>query len=231
MKRAKRGPAPGEKRRRLAAALVLAGLCLLLGLLAARVHPLLVRLAASRAEGVTRQLINEQAAYFLAEQGLAYGDLVEIHTREDGRIAALTARMAQLNGMKATLAAAIQRRFNETDFGDLTLPLGTLVGGDFLLGRGPAFHFRLTMSCAAECDFVNVFDSAGINQTRHQILLKVTGRTLAVAPWCKTSVSVTTSFVIAETVLVGEVPTYYTNVTGSADPMDDVNNYGAEPGD
>ena len=49
---------------------------------------------------------------------------------------------------------------------------------------------------------------------------------LAIARFCKTSSKVSTNFVIAETVIVGKVPQYYTNVENSKDVAEDIENYG-----
>ena len=220
-----------RKRARRMAALVLvaAGLAALLVGFTERLRPLLQQLAESKAESVTLSIINQQVNDLLRDQPLAYTELVTLCTGEDGAVTAVNTDMAKLNDFKALVAARVQAAFDRVDFGQVSLPVGTVIGGDFFLGRGPVLTFPIEMSCSVECSFANRFDDAGINQTRHQIMLQVTGRTVAVAPRCRAARTVTTNFIIAETVIVGRVPDYYTRVERSADPLADVNDYGVDP--
>ena len=55
-------------------------------------------------------------------------------------------------------------------------------------------------------DYENRFDSAGINQTRHQILLNMTMNVTAIVPGYSVTTEVKTSYRLAETVIVGYVP-------------------------
>ena len=82
------------------------------------------------------------------------------------------------------------------------------------------------MSSNAICDIQSTFDDAGINQTRHQIMLNIDATVYIVIPWYKTNVELSTNFVIAETVIVGTVPEYFTRVDGSENVVDDINDYG-----
>lgn len=205
---------------------ILLGVCMLLGVFLVRIQPLLIKLSQSKAESVTLKIIHNQVNLFLENNTLSYDELINIGHDEQGKISHVSSDMVTLNRFKSQIAADIQTCFDTYDFGTIALPLGTVIGGSFFVGRGPSFRFRVDMSCSVECDFQNLFDDAGINQTRHQILLEVKATTFAIARFCKTSSTVTTNFVIAETVIVGNVPEYYTNVEDSGDVKEDINNYG-----
>ena len=56
----------------------------------------------------------------------------------------------------------------------------------------------------------NQFISAGINQTRHQILLDIDVYVSILLPGFTTATKVSNSFNVAETVIVGSVPNSYT---------------------
>ncbi len=202
------------------------GVSLLLGLFLFRIQPLLVKLSESKAESITLKIINEKVNDFLQTQDISYDSLVKIGYHEQGSIAYVGTDMVKLNRFKSQIASGIQECFDTYDFGTIALPLGTVVGGSFFVGRGPSFRFRVDMSCTVECTFENLFDDAGINQTRHQIMLNVKATTFAIARFCKTSSTVTTNFMIAETVIVGSVPEYYTSVEESDNVLEDLNNYG-----
>ncbi len=202
------------------------GCCLLVGLFLVRVQPLLIQLSQSKAESVTLKIIHSTVNQFLQTHELSYDELIGIGYDETGAISYISSDMVKLNRFKSQIAADIQTGFDTYDFGTIGIPLGTVLGGNLLVGRGPSFRFRVDMSCTVECTFQNVFDDAGINQTRHQILLEVKANTFAIARFCKTASEVTTNFMIAETVIVGKVPEYYTNVEDSEHTQEDINNYG-----
>ena len=59
----------------------------------------------------------------------------------------------------------------------------------------------------------NRFESAGINQTRHRILLRVTAKMTVLIAGYAAPASVSTEVCVAETVIVGSVPENYTVIT------------------
>ena len=69
--------------------------------------------------------------------------------------------------------------------------------------------------------FRNTFGSAGINQTRHQILLDVQVNMSILLPGFRTSTKVNNEISVAETVIVGSVPENYTYFSTSPNEIDD----------
>ena len=63
-----------------------------------------------------------------------------------------------------------------------------------------------------DVNFRDDFTSAGVNQTVHKIYLDVDANVSAAVPAVKTGARVKTSFLIAQTVIVGEVPETYTGI-------------------
>ena len=61
-------------------------------------------------------------------------------------------------------------------------------------------------------EFDNSIITAGINQTKHQINLRVTVDMEILIPWGTQSTEVSTDVLIADTVIVGKVPDTYLNM-------------------
>ena len=61
-------------------------------------------------------------------------------------------------------------------------------------------------------DFRTEFIAAGINQTRHRVYLGVICTMRIVAPFATEDVVVDNNVTVAETVLIGDVPEFYTNM-------------------
>ena len=68
-------------------------------------------------------------------------------------------------------------------------------------------------------NFVTEFESAGINQTRHRISLEATASVQIVIPTGAAPVRVSASLPVAESILVGEVPQSYIQVSEMGDAM------------
>ena len=95
---------------------------------------------------------------------------------------------------------------------DLRIPLGNLLGNSFLLGKGPRVPVRVTMLTSSRVFFRNVLSDAGINQTKHQLLLTVQVDADVLLPWDIRSAQIVTEVLIAETVIVGRVPDTFVNM-------------------
>lgn len=68
-----------------------------------------------------------------------------------------------------------------------------------------------------ETDITNSFSAAGINQTRHQVILSVSATIAIVMPAATEYAQVETSIVLGESVLIGKVPQNYTNIGSDED--------------
>lgn len=56
------------------------------------------------------------------------------------------------------------------------------------------------------------FAAAGINQTRHKIVLVINTEVIIILPTASASVTVSTQITVSETIIVGTVPNNYVNV-------------------
>jgi hypothetical protein len=85
------------------------------------------------------------------------------------------------------------------------IPLGSLAGG-LMTGRGPNISISVPMDSTVETAYSNKFESAGINQTKHEIALDVKVTVYTVVQGESQANVVNTAFTITECILVGEVP-------------------------
>ena len=63
---------------------------------------------------------------------------------------------------------------------------------------------------SSSAEFRNQFETGGINQTRHQIILEVNVSVSILLPGFTTATTVSNAVTVAETVIVGSVPESYT---------------------
>jgi len=84
-----------------------------------------------------------------------------------------------------------------------------LINSDLFSGRGPKIPIKIVPLGTVSTSFSNQFTAAGINQTRHQIMMDIVVDISILLPGYQTGTQVTTQVTIAETVIVGAVPDSY----------------------
>ena len=186
-------------------------LCLLIAVLAVdgRLQSIVQSYGESQAKTLASLAVNQAVTEVLAGGEYAYNELVLVTTDQEGGIVSLEADIVEVNRLKAAVSTAILEKLAQRENQDVRIPLGDLIGGDYFTGRGPRLTFRLSMTGTALTDLTSSFTSAGINQTRHELLLKVEMNLSVVLSDRVQNIQITTGFPVAETILKGEVPNVY----------------------
>lgn len=179
-----------------------------------RLEPVVEDLTVNEARARAVQVISAAVEDSLAGQDQPVASMVAIQYKESGEIASLSTDMAEMNNLKASLLADVQEELGESVHIDLGVPIGTLLGGGLLHGRGPEVPLRITLSGNIEADFESEFTSAGINQTQHTVNLRVRTTIYTFLAGKQGSAEVETTVPVAETVIVGEVPQMMANLQG-----------------
>ena len=163
----------------------------------------------------TAEAVNEAIFETLADE-VRYDDLVEVVRNSAGDIRALTANAYEINRIARDAAYLSQKKIQQKSEAVVTIPLGAFFGIDALVGVGPGVMISMIPVAVVSSRFTADFDSAGINQTRHSIYLEVESDLSVVLPGRTNRFTVTTQVLIAESVLIGDVPeTYlYANIFG-----------------
>ena len=134
-------------------------------------------------------------------------------------MAALQSNMAEASRLQTAICDDILQRLSEVSTVKLAIPLGTLTGSTLLAGRGPSIHVKMQSVGSTTATFRNVFTAAGINQTKHQILLDVDVYVSILLPTFSTYTKVSNEIAVAETVIVGTVPENYTYFSTAPDEI------------
>ena len=166
------------------------------------------QMAVSDAEDCVTLAINDAIYSEMAEGLFAYDYFVHLEKDAGGRITAVTTNMSRINTLSAQLLRDVVR---SADGGriEIRVPIGNLIGSNLLHGRGPEIPVEILVLTSSFARFRSEVRSAGINQTRHQILLEICVNIDVMIPWETISTSVKNEVLVAETVIVGEVPDFY----------------------
>ena len=199
------------RRRRLGIGLVCLGTGILVITLLATVKltPMVTELALATATDDITIAVNDVVAESLDGGELDYDKLITLERDGTGCVTALIANSANVNALKARVTNAVVEKFAQTDITHITVPLGNLIGGTLMSGRGPRVGLDILSVTNVLTSFRNEFTSAGINQTRHRIIMDVeVSLDVLIGPERGTD-KVLTEVIVAETVIVGAVPSAY----------------------
>ncbi len=155
--------------------------------------------------------VNDTINRTLSGRDYGYDYFVTIDRDESGAVTAIKANMARINALSSELLSDIVEAADRGEL-SLSIPLGNILGSSLLLGKGPDIPVDITLLTSSRVDFKNELSAAGINQTKHEMKLDVVVDIDVVLPWRTVSTQVVTEILIAETVIVGEVPQTYLNM-------------------
>ena len=187
--------------------------------------PVVVDLATARTSNAVNRIVVAAVNDAVDSGRIDYEQLVDFDKDADGHVTALRSNMAAFNRLQASIADDILQRMAEVSSTDLAIPIGTLTGSPLLAGRGPCLRVRMQSVGTATARFDNQFSSAGINQTRHRIILNVDVHVSILLPGLTTYTKVSNEISVAETVIVGGVPETYTYFSTTPD---EIENYADE---
>jgi sporulation protein YunB len=187
-------------------ALILTGVLLAFSLM----HPLLERLATTRVSNTVNRIVIEAVDESIQSGSIRYDKLISLEKDNEGKITAVHSNMAAFNRLQAEILDIILARIDQVSARELGIPIGTLTGSALLAVRGPRISVRMESVGSSSARFQNEFDSAGINQTRHQIVLYIDVSVTILLPGFATATKVSNAVTVAETVIVGSVPETYT---------------------
>lgn len=211
-------------------------LCLLLGLFLmvfimvtfSHLKGVLSSLAVTRVSNTVNRVVTLAVNETIEQGDITYKDLITFEKNSEGQITALQSNMIAFNQVQADIVDDILGRLSEVSTTDLSIPLGTLTGSALLAGRGPSFKVRMQFVGSSNAHFDNEFTEAGINQTKHRIILSVDVSVSILLPGFSTYTKVSNDFVVAETIIVGTIPDSYVYFSGNYDETEDfvMNNAG-----
>lgn len=205
-----------RKIRRLFRLLLIILLLLFLGflMLRSRYREVIRDLAETQVKNTTSDLTNDAIAKQIAEGVIQYDRIVYFEKDLDGRITALKTNMSEVNRLKTDILNLINDEILALDTSDIGIPLGSLILPELLSGKGPAIPVHILSIRNSDAVFSSSFSQAGINQTLHQMTMVVNVDVAVLVLGQTSSFTVNSEVVVAETVIVGDVPSTFLQTGG-----------------
>ena len=179
-----------------------------------RYRDVIRELAETQVKNTTSDLTNDAIAKQLSDGVVQYDRIVYFEKDLQGNITALKTNIGEVNRLKTDILNIINDEILALDNSDIGIPLGSLFLPELLSGRGPCIPVRILSIRNSDANFISKFSQAGINQTLHQVTMEVSIDVAVLVLGQTASFTMTSQVVVAETVIVGQVPDTFLQTGG-----------------
>lgn len=186
--------------------LLLIAASLLLLFFRSRYHGTIRSLAETQVKNSTSDLINDAIDKQIEAGNIQYDRIVYFEKDLDGRITALKTNMSEVNRLKTDILNIINDDILALDTSGIGIPVGSLFLTEFFSGRGPMIPVHIMSIRNSDASFYSSFTEAGINQTLQQLTMDISVDVTILVLGRAESFTVTSQVVVAETIIVGQVP-------------------------
>jgi sporulation protein YunB len=172
-------------------------------------------LAQTQITNATSDLINDAIDQQIEAGDIHYDRIVYFEKDLNGRITALKTNMSEVNRLKTSTLNLINDEILALDTSNIGIPLGNLFVAEIFSGRGPIIPVEIISIRNSDAYFTSKFTQAGINQTLHQLSMSVLVDVAVLVLGETASFTVTSEVVVAETIIVGDVPDTFFQTGGT----------------
>ena len=179
---------------------------LLLILFRTKFHGTIRSLAETQVKNTTSDLINDAIDRQIDVGNIQYDRIVYFEKDLNGKITALKTNMSEVNRLKTSILNIINDEILAMDTTDLGIPLGSLILPEMLSGRGPHIPVQLLSISNSDASIESYITEAGINQTLQKLTMNISVDVAILVLGKSENFTVSSQVVVAETIIVGQVP-------------------------
>ena len=172
-------------------------------------------LAQAQVINATSDLINDAIDQQIEAGDIQYDRIVYFEKDLDGGIRALKTNMSEVNRLKTNTLNIINDEILALDQSDIGVPIGSIFLPEFFSGRGMCIPVQILAIRNSDGYFEIHFTQAGINQTLHRLNMCVLVDVSILVLGRSASFTVTSEVVVAETIIIGDVPDTFLQTGGS----------------
>ena len=171
-----------------------------------KLDPLVCDAATPRLRAEMTRVINEAVSEAMSdydEKLITYGS--------SGKILSVETDSVKINLLRALVTEKINEKIKSYSEYTITISFSNIMDDEIVFGRFPSWRIPASVepNGSAETTVKSSLTSAGINQSLHKITLSVKVRITAMLLISTVDVETDTDICIAETVIIGEVPSVF----------------------
>lgn len=185
------------------------------------IQPVYETLCNEKSKSVATIITNRQTTIYMNKY--QYDELFSIEKDNNGNITLIKANVTPINNMISDLTESIQHEFDNVGTQTIEITLGSFMGNSLLAGIGSKIPINVDMTGTVDTEVKSEFISKGINQTLHRIYVVFDCKMSVVTPMKNYTQNIINQFIVAENVIVGNIPDSYYNLEGLEEPLDSLN--------
>ena len=163
-------------------------------------------LAETQVRNATSDLINDAIDRQIEAGNIQYDRIIFFEKDLDGRITALKTNMSEVNRLKTDTLNLINDEILALDTSDIGINVGSILLPEVFSGRGVLLPVQILSIRNSEATICSDFSEAGINQTLHQLNMYISVDVTVLVLGKTESFTISSQVIVAETVIVGQVP-------------------------
>jgi len=174
------------------------------------IRPVIRTLAVTNVNAAVEKIIADTVE---SEIDTDFENIITFEKDIDGRINAVKTNIITANKLKSRLSVAVLEKIGQITESEVSIPIGSLSGNLFLSGRGPLIPVKTVPIGSVSANLESRFENGGINQTLHRIMLEIKVRMNIILPSEAVETEIAVSVIVSETVIVGTVPEYFSEIS------------------
>jgi sporulation protein YunB len=135
-----------------------------------------------------------------------------INNNLSGDVNSISTDTVSINRLKTDIMLMIQKELDKHRSYSFSLPLGSFTDITMLSTMGPPVEISFILTGSVNCGFRSSFDSGGVNQTVHHIILTVEADIVTISPEYREQTRYKTDYEVSQTVIVGNIPSTYADI-------------------
>ena len=158
---------------------------------------------------ITTDALSDAVKNTLNDLDFDYNDFAKVQYGSDGKVKSVETNSKNINIFKASVTKSAQDEVAKIKRSEMKIPLGAFTGLTLLSNAGPEIPLTFCLTGNFDSRIESSFESAGINQTIHHIKLVITSHIVTGSVDHQGEMTFDTDFELAQSVIVGEIPTTY----------------------
>ena len=184
-------------------------------------NPIYEQISKYEAKKLATFVANDQTTKVM--QNYNYDSMFTIQKDAEGNVSLIEMNMYRVNIIISDIAYYIQEQMKKPEICSVSIPMGSLTGVKLFSGFGPNLKMRVVLLGNVETDLRSEFIAKGINQTLHRVYLQIDCPVQILSSYKTVEENISNQFLLAENVILGEIPSTYYNFEGIENANDTLN--------
>ncbi len=153
------------------------------------------------------------ASYYALSKALEpnfnFGNYFQIEKNNNGDVSMILTNSYEFNLLSNKIVDGVTEYFNDKLSDGVEVPIGVFTGIGLFSGFGKKVKMPLITISSIRCDILSTFTEAGINQTKHSLIINIIPEVFVVTRFSTKDLKEQISVLVYENIIVGKIPNTY----------------------